>query len=79
MTQNQIYTNFRRAERKIVRFITRKSVIHDFQELLSEIVKLLSFYVILGLHGAFRSVNPRITEKGLYVCAIEVWELLTNS
>ena len=28
---NQLYTIFRRAQAKIVRFTTRKSVIHDFQ------------------------------------------------
>ena len=32
--------------------------------------KLFSFYTILGLHGAFRNVIPRITEKGLYNSAV---------
>ena len=56
---------------KIVQFMTRKSVIHDFWACSSEIVKLLSFYAILSLHCAFRNVSPRITERGLHMLKLK--------
>ena len=64
--RTQIYVIFGCAQKKIVLFTKRKSVIHDFRERSCEIAKLFSFYLILGLHGAFRNVTPRITEKGRY-------------
>ena len=44
----------------------RKSVVHDFRAHSSEIVKLVTFYVILCLRGAFRNVTPCINEKAQY-------------
>ena len=58
--------------KKIVPFMMRNSIgpIHDFRARSSEsrccMGILFSFYMILGLHGAFRNVTLRISEKALY-------------
>ena len=56
--------------KKIVRFCDAESVIRDFQALSSESQRsvgiLFSFYVVLGLHDAFRNITPLISEKGLF-------------
>ena len=57
-TRNQIYAIFGLFKRKLFDLQTQKSVIHDFRVLSSEIVKLFSFYTILGLHGCFQESNP---------------------
>ena len=64
-TKQKSYVIFGHAQVKIVQFTKQKSVIRDFRARSSDIVKVFSFYAILGLHGTFRNATPCITEKGL--------------
>ena len=72
------YTRLRKiiSIKKIVRFMTCNSVIHDFRARSSEsrlsMRILFSFYAILGLQGTLRNVTPRISEKALYLFPIMI-------
>ena len=53
----QVYAVFGHVKAKVVRFMTRNSVIHDFLACSSGIFFLCDF----SLHSTFRNVTPRIT------------------
>ena len=53
---------FGRAQVRIVQFTTLISVMIS-----GRAQAKFSFSTILGLHGAFRIVTPRITENSLYI------------
>ena len=54
------------AQEKIVQFMMRKSVIHDF--------RAHSSYAILGLHGAFKNVTPRINWELPVYKKLKTWQ-----